>query len=325
MKCPKCSYLGFETGDRCKNCGYDFSLLTAPPPPSIRICTFAYRRRPRELDTSWMDRLHSGVEELAEAHAMPEPLISDAAGTSAAASAPAVVRIHRSRCDPSFPLFAPASDKRRRTADQVARGSAPAARGAAHCRSRHGFARHRNPRRPTVQDSRSIWRGVVHRADTEGARHRPSRERRRGRERVESCSLRTPRGSLALTDHAILFGIDLVVLYSHAADGGADDGRVGGCCRRLPMLGVPPAAEAVVFRRVHGRMRADDRQDGRAHPRRRRRCHARSRTRDSTNADGRPCRLLAFGAGFIPALLDPDRRALHDRVARTRVVDLPSA
>jgi uncharacterized RDD family membrane protein YckC len=29
VKCPKCSYLGFETGDRCKNCGYDFSLLPA--------------------------------------------------------------------------------------------------------------------------------------------------------------------------------------------------------------------------------------------------------------------------------------------------------
>ena len=28
MKCPKCDYLGFETGDRCKNCGYDFSLMT---------------------------------------------------------------------------------------------------------------------------------------------------------------------------------------------------------------------------------------------------------------------------------------------------------
>lgn len=27
MKCPKCDYLGFETGDRCRNCGYDFSLL----------------------------------------------------------------------------------------------------------------------------------------------------------------------------------------------------------------------------------------------------------------------------------------------------------
>jgi uncharacterized RDD family membrane protein YckC len=26
MKCLKCGYLGFETGDRCRNCGYDFSL-----------------------------------------------------------------------------------------------------------------------------------------------------------------------------------------------------------------------------------------------------------------------------------------------------------
>jgi uncharacterized RDD family membrane protein YckC len=27
MKCPKCSYLGFETGNQCRNCGYDFSLI----------------------------------------------------------------------------------------------------------------------------------------------------------------------------------------------------------------------------------------------------------------------------------------------------------
>jgi uncharacterized RDD family membrane protein YckC len=34
--------------------------------------------------------------------------------------------------------------------------------------------------------------------------------------------------------------------------------------------------------------------------------------------------LLAVGTGFIPVLLDPDRRALHDRLAGTRVVELPS-
>ena len=28
MKCPKCRYIGFETGDRCRNCGYEFSLLS---------------------------------------------------------------------------------------------------------------------------------------------------------------------------------------------------------------------------------------------------------------------------------------------------------
>ena len=33
MKCPKCSYLGFETSERCRNCGYDFSLLAARPAP----------------------------------------------------------------------------------------------------------------------------------------------------------------------------------------------------------------------------------------------------------------------------------------------------
>ena len=33
MKCPKCDYLGFETGDRCKNCGYDFSLMAESTTP----------------------------------------------------------------------------------------------------------------------------------------------------------------------------------------------------------------------------------------------------------------------------------------------------
>ncbi len=32
MKCPKCGYLGFETTNRCRNCGYDFSLSPATDP-----------------------------------------------------------------------------------------------------------------------------------------------------------------------------------------------------------------------------------------------------------------------------------------------------
>lgn len=55
MKCPKCSYVGFEEGDRCRNCGYEFSLadLTSDErsepdidePPSIRPSP-----RPLDLD-----------------------------------------------------------------------------------------------------------------------------------------------------------------------------------------------------------------------------------------------------------------------------------
>jgi uncharacterized RDD family membrane protein YckC len=32
MKCPKCGYLGFEDVERCRNCGYDFSLASTPVP-----------------------------------------------------------------------------------------------------------------------------------------------------------------------------------------------------------------------------------------------------------------------------------------------------
>jgi len=44
MKCPKCGYLGFESADRCRNCGFDFSLADAgggrpgrgvPPPGAV--------------------------------------------------------------------------------------------------------------------------------------------------------------------------------------------------------------------------------------------------------------------------------------------------
>ncbi len=31
MKCPKCDYLAFDEGDRCKNCGYSFSLSQSAP------------------------------------------------------------------------------------------------------------------------------------------------------------------------------------------------------------------------------------------------------------------------------------------------------
>lgn len=37
MKCPKCGYLGFETVDRCRNCGYDFSLTPDKPDAELTL------------------------------------------------------------------------------------------------------------------------------------------------------------------------------------------------------------------------------------------------------------------------------------------------
>lgn len=37
MKCPKCGYIGFEQTDRCRNCGYDFSLATQASPDDLAL------------------------------------------------------------------------------------------------------------------------------------------------------------------------------------------------------------------------------------------------------------------------------------------------
>ena len=37
MKCPKCGYLGFERVERCRNCGYDFSLTSPITVPDVAI------------------------------------------------------------------------------------------------------------------------------------------------------------------------------------------------------------------------------------------------------------------------------------------------
>jgi uncharacterized RDD family membrane protein YckC len=37
MKCPKCQYFSFDSGERCRNCGYDFSLVLDIPPADLPI------------------------------------------------------------------------------------------------------------------------------------------------------------------------------------------------------------------------------------------------------------------------------------------------
>ncbi len=39
MRCPKCQYISFDNGDRCRNCGYEFSLTTTSRPSDLPIQT----------------------------------------------------------------------------------------------------------------------------------------------------------------------------------------------------------------------------------------------------------------------------------------------
>ena len=97
MKCPKCGYLGFESSERCKNCGYDFSLIEpsgaatarqAPTPDSLRDASLRdphLARRARDRHSPAMpsaegaDRLLAG-----DAEGMPVdlPLFGDDASVA---------------------------------------------------------------------------------------------------------------------------------------------------------------------------------------------------------------------------------------------------
>src|SRR5262245_20159529 len=108
MKCPKCSYLGFETGDRCKNCGYDFSLLLSSTSP---IDAELSMREPEATHTPdvWLDRIDTGLSGVASRTA-PEPAAAPSATKATAVSTvtPSSPELPR---ELSFPLFAPERDE----------------------------------------------------------------------------------------------------------------------------------------------------------------------------------------------------------------------
>jgi uncharacterized RDD family membrane protein YckC len=321
MKCPKCSYLGFETGDRCKNCGYDFSLLAAPsesPDPDLAIQV--PDDLPTNTDRLWLDRLHSHTEDVAEAHEMPEPALSSAG--------PAILEPPpiSARETSAYPLFDPRGEED----DEPLIKLPQAPRAPLSVRRTPEQPRLRAPvRTPPAEDvapslefaeeavtpARYAYGPTFGSAATTIVHPHAVA--------VSEASSMTRRTVAGLTDHLILLGIDLVVVYSTLRMAGLSIGDWQ-LLPPMPMLafllllklsyfGGFTAACGQTIGKMAARIRvvADD---GRLDP-----GLAVRRTLLATAS------LLTFGAGFIPALLDPDHRALHDRLMRTRVVELPSA
>jgi uncharacterized RDD family membrane protein YckC len=115
MKCPKCGYLGFEDVDRCRNCGYDFSLTSAAAVPDLRI-----RRDTRPLaaldDLSLIDDAGAQRENSRGAAAVdldrvigaPFDALPVAAARAAPRSVPAVSAASATAARPAdLPLFGP--------------------------------------------------------------------------------------------------------------------------------------------------------------------------------------------------------------------------
>ena len=309
MKCPKCDYLGFETGDRCKNCGYDFSLLAAPEPAPADLSLRADVRDDVAVGDLWL------------AHSNPTPQASESQDALSSLE--------------SFPLFSPAGagDEPLIRTPSEPRPPLSVRRSSELSRSRGAS---RTPR--AIENGLTLEFAEEAPAETvppirpeviapirpDAFSEQPSRVTVPLALSADNVAGLGRRMLAAFIDHAILFGIDVFVFFSTLRMTALTTEE----WRSLPLL---PFLAFLIFMKLAyfsaftamggqtiGKMAArirvvaDDQliMDP-----------ARAIKRTLTGVVS----LATLGLGLIPALIAPDRRAFHDRVAHTHVVDLPSA
>ncbi len=311
MKCPKCEYLGFETGDRCKNCGYDFSLApgnAVAPEPELMLRA---PEPPKRDSDRWLSQLEARLDNVRPAAieaALPETPVP--APPSSGASTPALPLFHQGGTDSDEPLIkVPASP-------------------------RPPLAVRRTPERPKLRTVPKPARRIDLDADPAGVlefaeeppaiappavRPRVAAPARPAASAAPGISGAGRRIAAAVVDSAILLSIDAVVIYFTFQIAGlpfADWQSVPILPLGLFLLLVK-ASYLSVFTALGGqtvgKMVAGIRVVGEG-----------DRDVEPVRAVQRTFAALASvataGLGFAPVLLGRDRRALHDRVAGTRVV-----
>ena len=335
MKCPKCDYLGFETGDRCKNCGYDFSLLSIADsdPPDYDIYPAAVDDVPvhviddmgrhdrwldiREeplgsrlfLEPSSRDDVDEALDNALTSSLTPEspfqpsappPIVPFMSSGSAAATESALPLFTPTQDDDDEPLIKLPSAPRaplavRRTPDTPRLLTVPP----------------RSASRPSPALVLQFSEEVVE--PIEGLR--PG---------VITAQPSRPGARLiaVLIDHLILFGIDAAVVYFTLRMAGLSmaEWSVLPVAPMATFLGLLKVAYFYAFTAVGGQtigkmavgtcVVADNGAPVDA---------AGAMRRTSAGVVS----FLLFGLGFVPALFG-DHRALHDRLAGTRVVRVRS-
>jgi uncharacterized RDD family membrane protein YckC len=309
MKCPKCGYLGFESGDRCRNCGYDFSLAPSLYLPELPIRTGASNPNPTPLDDlSLIDAaapFAPAPPELGDRHAAP------------AANRPARAQAQVGLATPELPLFH--GDESLVETPLITRASAPRAPLA---------VRRATPEVPRLRaDSPRTQQLDLSGEDLGLAIDRPTQPADRAQAggwlRPEGMA-RQPAGVIArivaiAIDLALLAGIDFAVLYFTMQICGLtqSDMEILPLGPLLAFLVLQNGGYFVAFtaggqtmgKMVTGIKVVD------------------TDTEESLDVGRSLLRTLVWaalaapaGLGFVSALFNRDHRGVHDRCAGTRVV-----
>jgi uncharacterized RDD family membrane protein YckC len=317
MKCPKCGYLGFETGDRCKNCGYDFSLLggrVPAPDVDLAIRTDDSETVAPEL---WLDRLDRSMDEASRPGTKQEHLIGVPEGPPPDPDA---------QVDKGLPLFNPDDP------DDIPLIALPTApRPPLAVRRPAEASRLRAvPRTPRTTPAPALDFHEEAPVEAGSARRMVREEVVRSAPMTTASRIRADgarevggrRLAAALMDHVILAAIDVGVSYFTARMAGLSFAEI----RMLPLIpmamfiAIVKLSYFIAFTAVGGqtigkmamgiRVVGDDGSIDAA-------CAIRRTLAGLLT-------VLSAGLGFLPAFFGEDRRTLHDRLTRTRVVGLPS-
>jgi len=343
MKCPKCGYLGFETTDRCRNCQYDFSLAPfASNEPELTLHDTSKTESSSDFDLPAIkrqsDRLSSTALDLDRLFGEPDVRLGAAAPEAKRVPEPALTVIDEEAPPPgvdeipeleaAMAFAAPAAPVEPEPAMVEAppppEGALPfddapilppAARPPLSVRRSTPEVPRNRPRttRPVRPDSLNLE-----------SMSSPASVAREASETIKSL-LEAPslgvRVGAGLIDLVLLIGIDAAVLYLTLKVTGLqstlEDLRVlppvpfigflallaFGYVASFTMAGGQTIGKMVLSLRVIG-------DDGRP-----------------IDAAGGMLRALGcmlvpvtFGLSYLPALFTSDHRAIHDRLAGTRVV-----
>jgi uncharacterized RDD family membrane protein YckC len=292
MKCPKCGYLGFESGDNCRNCGYEFSLSDSKLEPfDLALDLGPVDERP-PLD---LDRIIGA----------PEPVPSD----DLPLFPPAQTDGHERRASPrNVEAFSKGGDD----APLISTPSRPRAPlGVRRATPEVPRARQQPPKAPPLAETLFEPPPAAIERAFESARYRD-----RGDEALAGPASRI---LAALVDIALLSTLDASVLYFTL--------RLLGLAT-AQMFELPVMPLLAFFLLLNGGyFIAFTTVGGQSIGKMAVGIKVISQEEESVPIGRATLRTLAYivsalplGAGFLPGLISADRLALHDRLAHTRVV-----
>lgn len=312
MRCPKCQYISFDTEDRCRNCGYDFSLAapSTEPEPDLTISRDPpdESSSPADLDLA-PEPPTSGESSASSVRDLPEvaepldlPLFGEEGAHRAPAGLPPSARTPRS---PHRPVGVRGSDAPLSAQDRE--------------RSEPSLLGDRD-------DEHEEWQGTIggrpesYSAETfePGSPEIGDAEARVGAAREAPAPL-DRRIAAGLVDAFVLLIIDLTVLYLTRRVTGLAWSELG-LLPLAPLIGFLALLDAgylVTFTAASGQTIGKSMM--------RLRVVGETSTRVPLgNAIVRAVVYLVsvvpLGVGLLPMLFGRDRRAWHDRITGTRVV-----